>query len=282
MVDVAVALDIVSRRVPELDGPGPTRLRIVLSGSIEPGDAGKVARAFATFPLDQFDGVVLDSPGGSTSEGRRIGEVFERLLVRVIVHEPFSCASACFLIYVGAPMRGAHGPPQPITLWVHRGFVRPDRVDAISTEALERLLAYEQEELPRWLEAQGVPQSIIAIITRGRVDSLIGLGQRDIDLIGPRSPVYDAWIEARCLGSRELASWTVRELPPQVPDAAIAHAEERRQCEVKRVEAERRYHQFALQTVLDAAKRRQALRHSQTTPLSGNAGSSSAKQFKVD
>jgi len=88
--------------------------------------------------------------------------------------------------------------------------VRSDRVDAISTAALERLLAYEQEELPRWLEAQGVPQSIIAIITRGRVDSLIGLGQRDIDLIGPRSPVYDAWIEARCLGSRELASWTVR------------------------------------------------------------------------
>jgi len=169
--------------------------------------------------------------------------------------------------YDDAPTNHATGsgrtgvpPPQPITLWVHRGFVRSDRVDAISTAALERLLAYEQEELPRWLEAQGVPQSIIAIITRGRVDSLIGLGQRDIDLIGPRSPVYDAWIEARCLGSRELASWTVRELPPQVPAAEVAHAEERRQCEVTRVDAERRYHQSVLRTVLDAAIRRQALR----------------------
>jgi hypothetical protein len=71
-----------------------------------------------------------------------------------------------------------------------------------------------------------------------------------------------------------VAAWTVRELAPQVADAQLAHAEERRQCETKRVEAERRYRQFALQTALDVGERRQALRRPATAPAGGgvNAG----------
>ena len=260
MVDAAVALDIASRPVPELDGPRTTQLRLVLSGRINHGDADKVAAKLATIPVEQLDGVVLNSPGGVVGEGQRIGEMFRYLMVRVIVREPFRCVSACFFLYAGASMRMAYGPPQAATLWVHRGFVRLDSVDSISTEMLERMLVYEQEELPRWLADQGVPHSIIAVISQGSVQPLTALGQSDIDLMGPRSPAYDAWIEARCVGSGKLALWTVRELPPQVPRAELADAQERRQCEIKRVEAERRYLQSALKTALGAGKRWQAMR----------------------
>lgn len=259
-VDVVVALDIVSRRVPELDGPGSARLRLVVSGPVIRGDAGKVARAFATLPLEQFDGVVLHSPGGSVAEGFLIGELLEHLLVRVVVREPFQCSSACFFMYVGAAMRSAHGPPQAATLDVHRGFIRADLAAALSIEELERTLAYEQEVVPRWLKARGVPADIIAIIVAGNVTPLIALRQHDIELIGPRSPGYDAWIEARCAGSGKEAPWTVSELPSPVPDEELAHAQERRQCEARRVETERRYRQSTLQTTLDATERRAALR----------------------
>ena len=266
VVDVAVALEIETRWVPELDGEGATRPRLVLSGRVQRGDAVKVARAFAILPLDQFDGVVLHSPGGVFTEGRRIGELLEHLLVRVIVREPFACASACFVMYVGAAMRHAHGFPQPNTLAVHRGFVPPDRAAAMSIEALERMLAFEQEVIPRWLEEHGVPGDIIAIVVGGKVAPLVALDQEDIDRIGPRSPRYDTWIETRCTGSGKHASWTVRELPPQVAPEELAQAQERRQCEATRVDAERRYRQFALQTALDAADRREAMRTQPANP----------------
>ena len=260
VADAAVALDIETRWVPELDGEAATRPRLVLSGRVQSGDAAKVARAFAILPLDQFDGVVLHSPGGVFTEERRIGELLEHFLVRVIVREPFACASACFVMYVGAAMRHAHGFPQPNTLAVHRGFVPPDRAADMSIEAIERMLAFEQNVIPRWLEEHGVPGDIIAIIVAGMVAPLVALDQEDIDRIGPRSPRYDTWIETRCTGSGKHASWTVRELPPQVAPEELAQAQERRQCEATRVDAERRYRQFALQTSLDAADRRDAMR----------------------
>jgi hypothetical protein len=260
VVDVAVALDIETRWVPEIDGEAATRPRLVLSGRVQAGDAEKLARAFAILPLDQFDGIVLHSPGGALTEGRRIGELFEHFLVRVIVREPFMCASACFMMYAGAAMRHAHGFPQPNTLAVHRGFVQPSRAAVISIEALEPMLAFEQEVMPRWLEEHGVPGDIIAIIVAGKVAPLVAVNQEDIDRIGPRSPRYDTWIETRCTGSGKHASWTVRELPPQVAPEELAQAQERRQCEATRVDAERRYRQFALQTALDAADRREAMR----------------------
>ena len=260
VVDVALALDIETRWVPELDGESGIRPRLVLSGRVQSGDAAKLARAFAILPLDQFDGVVLHSPGGVLTEGRRIGELLEHFLVRVIVREPFVCASACFVMYAGAAMRHAHGFPQPNTLAVHRGFVRPDRVADVSIEALERMLAFEQDVIPRWLEERGVPGDVIAIIVAGKVAPVIALQQEDIDRIGTRSPRYDTWIETRCTGSGKHAHWTARELPPQVAPEELAQAQERRQCEATRVDAERRYRQFALQTALDAADRREAMR----------------------
>lgn len=266
VVESAAALDITSRPVRELDGPGSTRMRLVLSGPVEAGDAQKLERVFATLPLQQFDGVVLHSPGGAGFEGHRLGELLEHFLVRVIVRAPFRCASACFTMYAGAAMRGAHGPPQIPTLAVHRGSMKPDDAAKISTEELERLLAFEQDEKPRWLIARGVPPHIVGHIVDGVVDPIVVLSQQDIDDIGARSPVYDTWIEARCPGSGKVAAWTVREIPPQVADAQLAHAEERRQCETKRVDAERRYRQLALQTVLDARDRRDALRWRAVVP----------------
>lgn len=271
VVEFAAALDITSRPVRELDGPDSKRMRLVLSGPIEPGDAPKLERVLATLPLEQFDGVVLHSPGGVSFEGHRLGELLEHFLVRVIVRAPFRCASACFTMYAGAAMRGAHGPPQPPTLAVHRGSLHPDDAANLSTEKLERLLAFEQDEKPRWLMARGVPPHIVDHIVSGPVVPIVVLSQQDIDEIGPRSPGYDAWIEARCPGSGRVAAWTVREIAPQVVDAQLAHAEERRQCETKRVDAERRYRQSQLQTVLDARDRRDALRWPATVRRAGGA-----------
>lgn len=265
-VDTVWALDIVSRQVSELDGAGSKRLRLVLSGRIVHGDAAKLARVFATLPPEQFDGVVLNSPGGLSAEGYRLGELLEEFLVRVIVREPFRCASACFSMYAGAAMRAAHGPPQPATLAVHREFVLPQHAEMLSIETLERMLDLEQYEKPRWLAKRGVPPHIIDYIAAGVVVPMVALSQWDIDDIGPRSPGYDAWIEARCPGSGKVAAWTVRELPPQVADAQLAHAEERRQCETRRVEAERRYRQFALQTAFDVSERRRALQRPPYAP----------------
>jgi hypothetical protein len=268
-VDTAAALDIASRQVSELDGAGSKRLRLVLSGRILPGDAAKLARVFATLPLEQFDGVVLNSPGGVGVEGHRLGELLEHLLVRVIVREPFRCASACFSMYAGAAMRGAQGPPHPVTLTVHREFLLPQQAARLSIENLEQLLELEQNEKPRWYAKRGVPQHVIDYIVSGVVAPVVQLSQSDIDDIRPRSPGYDAWIEARCPGSGKVAAWTVRELPTQVADQQLAHAEERRQCEVKRVDAERRYRQFALQTALDVGERRMALRGPAAAPFVG-------------
>lgn len=265
-IEAAAALDIDSRPVRELDGPNATRLRLVLSGQVRAGDTLKLERVLATLPLQQFDGVVLNSPGGSSFEGFQIAQLLEHLLVRVIVREPFRCVSACFTMYAGAAMRGAQGPPYPATLGVHRGALQAHYADQLSDEALERLLEFEQNEKPRWFAERGVPASIIGQIVAGAVAPVVVLSQQDIDDMGPRSPRYDRWIEARCPGSGKVAAWTVRELPPQVADGELAHAEERRQCEATRVEAERRYRQFALQTALDAAERRNALRQPHTPP----------------
>ena len=260
VADAAVALDIETRWVPELDGEAATRPRLVLSGRVQSGDAAKVARAFAILPLDQFDGVVLHSPGGVFTEGRRIGELLEHFLVRVIVREPFACASACFVMYVGAAMRHAHGFPQPNTLAVHRGFLPPDRAADMSIEALERMLAFEQNVIPRWLEEHGVPGDIIAIIVAGMVAPLVALDQEDIDRIGPRSPRYDTWIETRCTGSGSMRPGRCANCRRRLRRRSSRRRRSAGSAKPTRVDAERRYRQFALQTSLDAADRRDAMR----------------------
>lgn len=256
----AGALDMAVRMVPAFDSHGKARQRLVLSGRIVPGDVDKLLRTLVTLPPELFDGVVLDSQGGSTIEGIRLGMLLSYFMVHVIVREPYRCLSACFSMYAGAAMRSAHGPPWGSTLGVHRGYIWSDEAAKLSDRTVEALVEFEQVGQPRWLAAHGVPPHVIELIVATAVGPSIVLFQQDIDAVGARSPRYDAWIEARCPGSGAQAVWVVREVAPQVAPEMLPHATERRLCESTRVDAERRYRQSALQAEIAVADARAALR----------------------
>ncbi len=81
---------------------------ISAEGEIHTGDAQQFQRALAAVPAGgHLAGVLVDSPGGSLSEGGKLAERIHNSGLTVIVTSHSRCASACFLLFAASPHRFA-------------------------------------------------------------------------------------------------------------------------------------------------------------------------------
>lgn len=147
-----------------------TRTLIVIGGRIEPGDSAKLLRLIGAAKIANrpVNTVVLESPGGSLLEGVRLAEVVrsERLKVSV----PVQCASACFLVFAGAPDREA-GPTAKIG--VHGAS------DAVGKSVGDATVAMAQ-----YSRLLGVPYSIIGKMVVTPPNEMLWLDRNDLSAMG--------------------------------------------------------------------------------------------------
>ncbi len=81
---------------------------ISAEGEIHNGDLQQFQRALASVPAGKrLAGVLLDSPGGSLSEGARLADQIHDSGLTVLVTSHSQCASACFLMLAASPHRVA-------------------------------------------------------------------------------------------------------------------------------------------------------------------------------
>jgi hypothetical protein len=80
-------------------------LALIATGEIVPGDYARLAALLGRNSSHRIIMIVLDSPGGTLSEAARLTEVIRDRRWASLVVGGAECASACFLLYVAAPMR---------------------------------------------------------------------------------------------------------------------------------------------------------------------------------
>lgn len=95
--------------------------QLAFRGPIEEGDAQRLLGFLAfgngcqnecqldTGEYSRAGYIALDSPGGNVREAIKIAKYVEESGLGVFVPADATCASACFLIYVSAPMRASSG-----------------------------------------------------------------------------------------------------------------------------------------------------------------------------
>jgi len=75
---------------------------VLAKGGVEEGDAQRLQRLLQANRVDE---VWLDSPGGDSNEGQRIGHVLRRNGMAVRIRSGHSCASACTVAFLGGVLR---------------------------------------------------------------------------------------------------------------------------------------------------------------------------------
>lgn len=193
-------------------------------GTISKGDFEKVLALYRqSHPfLGTF---LLESPGGDVDEALKIGRLFRKYLVNAVAstrrtrrddstfffldypdirkglcaEEECACASACALIWFGAPERNG-------TVGLHRP--RYAEVSAFGALApADAALAYAQvlDRVSHYLEEMEVPRPII--------EKMISTGSGDIEWIDEdranRPPGFTEWQDASCghFTSQEQEAW---------------------------------------------------------------------------
>lgn len=171
---------------------------LVLSGPIVSGDAYRFKRIVMTDPARFIrNTLILDSPGGDVREAMEMAKMIRRLLVTVNVFPPAQCASACFLLYVGAPIRFSTGVPQA-TLGVHRPSYSKSSVSRQSPDQADREHSIAFNTMTKWLQEQLVPQDIIDMLLARPSTDIYWLTIEDVDRLGSRAPWYEEWVLSRC------------------------------------------------------------------------------------
>jgi len=136
----------------------PLSLNIDMSGVIEDGDAMQLVAILNRYKEQNFReiNVTLNSPGGTLSEGLKIGRVLASrpeivtAQVGTLDSPTAECASACVLIYLGADLRylAENG-----RIGVHQFY---DPTGALSADTAMELAQRLSSEIVLFLEAQRV------------------------------------------------------------------------------------------------------------------------------
>jgi hypothetical protein len=206
--------------------PGTSVCQLVLSGSIEEGDADRLNAALDALGNREGRGVrlCLNSPGGNYDEGvKLIDVVLKRGDIGTVIDRGAQCFSACaFLFLAGSTPRSEDGELAADrtldvrgTLGFHAPYLpaEPGADAAQSTDAnfrrgvgaIAKLLEIDKRELfPRGLLARALqvgPDDILL------VDTIEKAGVWSIDLKGYKAP---AALSARMLDQacRNLDMWT--------------------------------------------------------------------------
>ena len=133
-------------------------LTLRMYGQIEPGDASKLQALIAntTGSYLRSIGFLVDSPGGDVGEAIAIANLIQQSGETVWVDAGAKCASACFLIYVSAPLRA--GPGDVI---IHRPYFDMTKItgrsEAVASEAYQKSLISTRV----FLQSRAVPDDII-------------------------------------------------------------------------------------------------------------------------
>jgi hypothetical protein len=137
-----------------------------LSGEIQAGDTGRLARLFEADAADPGSAVTalararsvagalhleLDSPGGDMEEAMRLGRWLRHRYGFAAVREADLCASACVLVLAGAVHRSTAG-----TVVVHRHTLESPS-PARARETWQRV----QESVRRYLRDMNVPGTLL-------------------------------------------------------------------------------------------------------------------------
>lgn len=208
------------------------REHLVLSGPIVSGDAAQFKRMVSADPARFLrNTLILDSPGGEVREAMEMAKLFRRLLVTVNVFPPAHCASACFLLYVGAPARYATGVPMA-ALGVHRPSYSKSGVSMQSPDQADRAHSTAFNSMSKWLQEQLVPQDLIDLLLARPSTDIYWLTVDDVNRLGSRAPWYEEWVLARCpdIVSAERFMYTTNSSP-----AAEDRYRKASDCEAKEV-----------------------------------------------
>lgn len=171
---------------------------LILKGQIIPGDYERLIKIIGNDPARfwRAHALILASPGGDIEEAEKIANFVKSAYLPVFVGHIFGpCVSACFFIYVAAPMRLA----DPRTLGIHRPYIDPSRMNALSPSQAEALQRKVLREARRYLEDLDVPTNLIDAMFQRASSEIYWLSILDVDQqLGRRPPWYEQFLIARC------------------------------------------------------------------------------------
>ena len=154
--------------------PSSGRAFIVLDGDISPGDADKFNQTISSdlYFLANAHGILVNSRGGDVSEAIKIAEIVERAALPIEVSSTGECSSACFFIYMAAPMRTAYGAVR-----IHAPYYDLKNINANEYTEYAQASRLVQEQTRTFLLARSVPSDIIermlAVSSTGSFDLTI-------------------------------------------------------------------------------------------------------------
>lgn len=112
---------------------------LTLSGPIESGDSARLERLLARTVLLE---AILESPGGVMVEGLEIGQVLRKAKVATRVRRGRECASACFLAFLGGPLRVVE-PTGRLGVHMHSAAMSPDYIGKLKRILINRDLSVD-------------------------------------------------------------------------------------------------------------------------------------------
>lgn len=112
---------------------------LALSGKIESGDSERLERLLTRTVLLE---AVLESPGGVMVEGLQIGQLLRRAGVATRVRRGRECASACFLAFLGGPLRLVE-PTGRLGVHMHTASMSPDYIGSLKRILINRDLSVD-------------------------------------------------------------------------------------------------------------------------------------------
>lgn len=149
---------------------GPGTSAVYIDGVIEAGDGRAFTRSImtpgkATVRADIVS-VIVNSPGGSVTEGELIGAEVKIARLPVYVPPGSICASACFIIAASSPRKALHG-----AIGIHGAAV-----DGIETPAAMAATM----GVARSLAARGVPSAVIGRMVTTPASDMVWLTRDEL------------------------------------------------------------------------------------------------------
>lgn len=167
------------------------RCGLHINGEIVEGDAQRIQNLLSAhhekYVATAF--VFLNSPGGSVHEAIKIAKLMEEMGLNVTVQSPASCASACAIIYLSAPLRIRDG-----NVLVHRPYF--DMRDVHPSDYVRYSEAQQAAilELRQYLSAKAVPNHLIDKMMTLPSSDAYALSLKDEGVIGMNPTVEEVAI----------------------------------------------------------------------------------------
>lgn len=171
------------------------RVFVTFTGSIKPGDTAKlrdkIQKSHYLYLWSQ--GLVVNSDGGDVLEAVKLGKLVAESGWRVDVQENGVCASACFLIYVAAPIRYSGG-----RIIIHRPYFLMDYATGADAYKIGNGYRETISAVRSYLSEYMVPTYLIDIMMSKDSSQGYTLTPQDVVNVGFFSPAIDEYQVQKC------------------------------------------------------------------------------------